>query len=98
MSDRLIVNDRLTRLTWQITLATALLAAIALNIADLSIRLDLSANMVAIISGYVFLTIHYRFVRQNAEVARALISFGQLVTVVLMGILLTYAASAVPLP
>lgn len=98
ISGRLIVNDRLTRLSWQITLAIALLTACALDIAGLSIRLDLSASTVAIISAYLFLTIHYRFVRQNAEVARALISFGQLVVVVLMGLLLTYAASVVPLP
>ena len=98
MQDRLIADYRLSCLTWQITLATAILTAISFNIAGLSVRVELSANMVVIISGYAFLTIYYRFIRQNAEVARALISFGQLATVILMGIMLTYAASTVPLP
>ena len=98
MKDYLMMDDRLSSLTWQITLAIAILTAISFNIVNLSVRVDLSANMVATISGYAFLTIYCRFIRQSVEVARALISFGQLVTVVLMGIMLSYAASAVPLP
>jgi membrane-associated phospholipid phosphatase len=98
MSDESIVDGRRTKLVWQITLSTVLLAALALNVAALSIRLDLSANMVAAVSAYIFLLIYYRIVRPNPEVGRALISFGQLVTVVTMGILLSYAASTVPLP
>jgi membrane-associated phospholipid phosphatase len=98
MHDRSVMDDRLTSVTWQVTLAIAILAALSSNVIGLSVRVDLSANMVAIISGYAFLTIYCRFIRQNVEVARALISFGQLVTVILMGIMLTYAASAVPLP
>lgn len=98
MDDQSIMDDRLSSLAWQITLALALLTAIAFNIVDLSVRVDLSATTVAIISGYAFLTIYYRFIRQRPGVARPLIGFGQLFTVVLMGIMLTYAASAVPLP
>ena len=98
MRDCLVIDDRLSRLTWQVTLAMAILAAISFNIVGLTARVDLSANTVALVSGYVFLTIHCRFVRQNAEETRALIGFGQLVTVIIMGIMLSYAASAVPLP
>jgi len=92
------MDDRLSSLASQITLAMAVLTAISLNLVGLSVRVDLSATMVALISGYAFLTIHYRFVRQNAGVARALIGFGQLVTVVVLGIMLSYAATAMPLP
>jgi membrane-associated phospholipid phosphatase len=98
MHRRSIIDDKLPSITWQITLAIAILVAAAFNIAGLSVRVDLSANIVAIISGYTFLTIYFRFIRQNAAIARALISFGQLTTVILMGIMLSYAASAVPLP
>jgi membrane-associated phospholipid phosphatase len=98
MHHRSIIDDRLSSITWQITLAIAILAATAFNIVGLSVRVELSANVAAIIAGYAFLTIYCRFIRQNAEVARALISFGQLATVILMGIMLSYAASAVPLP
>lgn len=98
MQPCLIANDRLSCLTRQTTLAIAILTTVAFNITDLSVRVDISANMVALISGYAFLAIHWRFVRQNAEVARAIISFGQLATVILMGIMLSYAASTVQMP
>jgi hypothetical protein len=98
MPDRLIIDDRLSRLTWQIILATAILVAISFNIVGLTVRIELSANAVALISGYIFLTIYCRFVRQNAAEACALIGLGQLVTIIIMGMMLSYAASAVPLP
>lgn len=98
MRDRSIMDDRLSSLTGQVTLAMAIMAAISFNLVGLTARVDLSANTVALVSGYVFLTIHCRYVRQNAEEARALIGFGQLVTVIIMGIMLSYAGSAVPLP
>jgi membrane-associated phospholipid phosphatase len=98
MHDRSTMDDRLPNLTWQITLAMAMLTAIALNLTGLNIRVELSADALVIIAGYAFLTIYYRFICPKAGVARGFISFGQLVTVVLMGLLLSYAASAVPLP
>ncbi len=76
----------------------AVLAAIALNITGLSVRVELSASTLVIISGYAALAIYCRFVRQNVEVARALIGFGQLVSVIVLGIMLNYAVSTVALP
>lgn len=98
MHNRSTIEDRLPIVTWQITLAMAILTAIALNLAGLDIRVELSADALMIIGGYAFLTVYYRSISQKPGIARALVSFGQLVAVVLMGILLSYAASAAPLP
>ena len=98
MPPRSIIDDRLSTVTWRITLAMAVLAAIALNITGLSVRVELSASTLVIISGYAALAIYCRFVRQNVEVARALIGFGQLVSVIVLGIMLNYAVSTVALP
>jgi membrane-associated phospholipid phosphatase len=98
MDIRSTIDDRLPSLAWQATLAITILALIAFTIVGLRVRVDVSPNMVVMISGYVFLTVYYRFVRQSPEIACTLISFGQLLVVILMGIMLSYAASAVPLP
>ncbi|MET3153983.1 membrane-associated phospholipid phosphatase [Bradyrhizobium diazoefficiens] len=99
MRYRSIGDDRLlSTVTWQATLAIALLAALALNLVGLSFSVDLSADALVLMSLYAFLTIYFSFVRPNAEAARILTCFGQLVVVVLMGIALSYAASTVPLP
>jgi membrane-associated phospholipid phosphatase len=99
MSDRSIRDDRLlSAVTSQTTLGIALLAALAMNLVGLSCSFELSADTAVLLTSYVFLTVYVSFVRPNAELARVLICFGQLVVVILMGLLLTYAASAVPLP
>lgn len=99
MHDRSNTDDRLlSTVTWQTTLAIALLAALSLSLVGLSCSIEVSAETLVLMSVYAFVAIYFSFVRPNSKIARVLICFGQLVVVILMGIMLSYAASTVPLP
>jgi membrane-associated phospholipid phosphatase len=91
-------NEALTTVTWQTTLGLAIVTVLSLNIVGLSCSIDLSADSLVQICFYASLTIYFSFVRPNRAVARVLICFGQLVIVILMGIMLSYAASTIQMP
>ncbi|WP_210191534.1 phosphatase PAP2 family protein, partial [Bradyrhizobium guangdongense] len=92
-------DDRLlSTVTWQTTMAIALLAALSLSLAGLGCSIEVSADTLVLMSCYAFCAIYFSFVRPNPKIARGLICFGQLVVVILMGVMLSYAASTVPLP
>jgi membrane-associated phospholipid phosphatase len=88
----------LSRLAWQVTLAITSLTVISLQIVDLRFHGHMTPEIIALITGYVCLVVYYRFIRQDHGIACMVISVGQLVVVMVMGIMLTYVASTVPLP
>lgn len=88
----------LPRLAWQATLALTSLTVVSLQIVDLRFHGDFSPETIALITGYLGLLVYYRFIRQDHGIACMVISIGQLAVVTLMGIMLTYVASTVPLP
>ena len=67
------------------------------HFAGLKVRIHVTPDF-AFVPGYIFLIIYCRFIWQKIEIARMLISVGQLTIVVIMGLMLSYAASTVPLP
>jgi membrane-associated phospholipid phosphatase len=88
----------LSRLAWQVTLAITSLTVISLQIVGLRFRGHMTPEIIALITGLVCLVVYYRFIRQDHGIASMVISVGQLVVVMVMGIMLTYVASTVPLP
>jgi hypothetical protein len=93
-----ISDFMLSRLAWQATLAITSLTVISLQIVGLRFHGHMTPAITALITGYLCLVVYYRFIRQDHGIACMLISIGQLVIVMVMGIMLTYVASTVPLP
>lgn len=98
MQNRPTINHRLSALAWQVTLGMTILVTAWFKIVGLSVQLEVTPDMIALVPGYVFLIVYCRFIRPNTAIARMLITVGQLVIVVVMGIMLSYAASSVTLP
>jgi membrane-associated phospholipid phosphatase len=89
---------RLFHLAWQATLAITGLTIVSLQVAGLGFHGRISPEAIALIAIYLGLLVYYRFIRRDHGIARMVISVGQLTAVTVMGIMLTYAASSVPLP
>ncbi|MCG6206146.1 phosphatase PAP2 family protein [Rhodopseudomonas sp. HC1] len=66
----------------------------------LRIRIDLTSNpaLLAAIAAYTAVTIYYAKFRAEPSIVAALISMGQLVLLLVLGVLLTYVAIAIGLP
>ena len=88
----------LSRLAWQVTLAITSLAVISFQIVGLRFHGHMAPEIIALITGYVCLVVYYRFIRRDHGIACMVITVGQLTVVMVMGIMLTYVASTVPLP
>jgi len=87
-----------TRLAWQVTLAIITLTFISLQIVGLKFHGRMTPEIIVLLTGYTCLIAYYRFIRQDGGIARMVISIGQLVVVMIMGLMLTYVASTVPMP
>lgn len=81
-------------------LIAAMASAVVLGFALLGLRIDFTSSptLLCIGAGYAAAVWYYKFVRGEAVLAAAMITVGQLFLVLLLGILLTYSASAVCLP
>jgi membrane-associated phospholipid phosphatase len=88
----------LGRVLW--LLVAGMAAAISIGFALLGLRLDVSSNLMlpGIGVGYTAVVMYYRHVRRECLLACAMTTVGQLFLVLLLGIMLTYAASAIGLP
>jgi membrane-associated phospholipid phosphatase len=86
------------RLLWLLILVMSAIAVV--SFATLSLRIDLPSNpsLIAIGLAYAGVTWFYSAIRRDARLAGALTAVGQLFLVLLAGLMLTYAASAVGLP
>jgi len=93
-----IANERSSALAWQATLAITALTVISLQVVGLGFHGNISAETIALISVYFCLLVSYRFIRRDRGIACMVIGIGQLTVVTVMGLMLTYAASTVPLP
>lgn len=88
----------MTRTIW-LLIAAMVICAVA-GFAVLGLRIDLSSNptLVAIACGYSAITLYYTMIRREPQLAVYLVAAAQLFLVLFVGLLLTYAASAVGLP
>jgi membrane-associated phospholipid phosphatase len=93
-----ISDYMLSRRAWQITLAMVCLTIVSAQIVGLEFRGRLTPELKTLIAGLICLAVFYRFVRRDQGIVRMVISMGQLVVVMIMGLMLTYVASTVPLP
>ncbi len=91
-------NERLSALAWQVTLGMTVLVMVSFNLIGLCVKVHVTADMIAYVPGYVFLVVYCRLIWRKIEIARMLIAVGQLAIVIIMGLMLSYAASAVPFP
>jgi hypothetical protein len=89
---------RLSRTVWlQIVIMTSIVAS-GLALLGLSINFTSNISLLALVSAYVGLTWFYRRVRCDETIAGPLEAVGQLLVIMLLGLLLTYIASATALP
>jgi len=93
-----ISDYMLSRRAWQITLAMVSLTIVSAQIVGLQFHGRLTPELKTLIAGLICLVVFYRFVRRDQEIVCMVISMGQLVVVMVMGLMLTYVASTVPLP
>lgn len=93
-----ISDYMLSRRAWQITLAMVSLTIVSAQIVGLEFHGRLTPELKTLIAGLICLIVFYRFVRRDHEIVCMVISIGQLVVVMVMGLMLTYVASTVPLP
>lgn len=93
-----LADSRMTRAVWLLILSMAL--CLAVSFAALGLRVDLSSNpaLIVIVCGYTALTIYYAAFRHEPRLVAILVAAAQLFLVLFIGLLLTYAASAVGLP
>jgi membrane-associated phospholipid phosphatase len=91
-------NERFSALAWQVTLGMAILVVVWFNIVGLHVSVHVTPDMMAYVPGYIFLIVYCRLIWRKLEIARMLIAVGQLTIVIIMGLMLSYAASTVPLP
>ena len=92
------VDDRFSALAWQVTLGMTILVVVWFSIVGLCVKVHVTPDMMAYVPGYIFLIVYCRLIWRKIEVARMLIAVGQLAIVIIMGLMLSYAASSVPLP
>lgn len=98
MKNHTAANDRCSTLAWQVTLGITLLVVACFNVFGLRVKLHVTPDMMAVVPGYIFLIVYCRLIWHKIAIARMLITVGQLAVVIIMGLMLSYAASAVPLP
>jgi membrane-associated phospholipid phosphatase len=91
-------NDRLAALAWQTTLVMTILVVVWFSIVGLCVKVHVTPDVMAFVPGYVFLIVYCRLIWKKLYAARMLIAVGQLTIVIVMGLMLSYAASAVALP
>lgn len=98
VGDAGLTARRADEVIWAVVAAMAWLLAAMLWKTGLS--LDLASNPALPIAAacYILLTCFYVFVRKIPVIAEALILFGQITLMMLLGLLLSYAVSAVPFP
>ena len=75
-----------------------ILVVVWFSIVGLCVKVHVTPDMMAYVPGYIFLIVYCRLIWRKIEVARMLIAVGQLAIVIIMGLMLSYAASSVPLP
>jgi len=92
------VGERSSALAWQVTLGMTILVVVWFNIVGLRVSVHVTPDMMAYVPGYIFLTVYCRLIWRKIETARMLIAVGQLAIVIIMGLMLSYAASTVTLP
>jgi membrane-associated phospholipid phosphatase len=93
-----ISDIMLSRLAWQATLAITGLTIVSLQVVGLRFHGHLAPELIALMTGYLCLVAYYRFFRRDIGIACMVVTVGQLTVVMVMGIMLTYVASTVPLP
>jgi len=91
-------NERFSALAWQVTLGMTILVVVWFNIVGLRVSVHVTPDMMAYVPSYIFLIVYCRLIWMKIEIARMLIAVGQLAIVIIMGLMLSYAASTVPLP
>src|SRR5260370_12329798 len=93
-----LVTQSLSRLAWSMILAMAL--AVWISFAALGLHIDFASNwpLVAVMLIYAVAALFYLHVRRDRRIADMLVVVAQLFLTLLLGLLLTYAASAVALP
>lgn len=91
-------GNRITTVLWQLIALMAI--GVGISFVVLQIRVDLASNPTLIVATvlYTAVIVCYARLRQSAEIVTGMISFGQLVLILLLGVLLTYAATAVAIP
>ena len=92
------VEARLTRTLWW--LIAAMFATTAVGFPALGLRIDVSSNLalVGIVAFYVGVAVIYATVRRDEFILAAMTTMGQFFLVLLGGVFLTYAATAVAMP
>ncbi|HVV41902.1 MAG TPA: phosphatase PAP2 family protein [Nitrobacter sp.] len=97
-TDAVSADPRMTRTIWVLIILMAFCTATSL--AMLGIRVDFSSNppLIATACGYAIVAVYYTVVRREPRLTSVLIATAQLFLVLFIGLLLTYAASAVDLP
>lgn len=98
MQNSTTVNERASALAWQATLGMTILVVVCFKMVGLSVKVYVTPDMIAFVPSYIFLIVYCRLIWRKIETARMLIAVGQLAIVIIMGIMLTYAASTVPFP
>jgi len=98
MQNGAIVNERSSALAWQVTLGMTILVVVCFSMVGLCVKIHVTPDMMAFVPGYIFLIVYCRLIWSKIEAARMLITVGQLAIVIIMGLMLSYAASAVPFP
>lgn len=91
-------NERSSALAWQATLAITMLVVASFTVIGLRVKVHVTPDMMAWVPGYIFLVVYCRLIWRKIEIARMLIAVGQLAIAIIMGLMLSYAASTVPLP
>ncbi len=93
-----LVTQSLSRLAWSMILAMAL--AVWISFAAVGLHVDFASNwpLVAVMLIYAVAALFYLHVRRDRRIADMLVVVAQLFLTLLLGLLLTYAASAVALP
>jgi membrane-associated phospholipid phosphatase len=92
------VTRALAGLCWAMVLAMAV--AVGISFAALGLRVDPSSNwpLVLVALCYAVATFFYLHIRSDRQIGNMLVVVAQLFLMLLLGLLLTYAASAVALP
>jgi hypothetical protein len=92
------VTQSLSRLAWLMVLSMVL--AVWISFGTLGLRIDFASNwpLIAAMLVYAAAAFFYLYIRRDRRIAEMLVVVAQLYLTLLLGLLLTYAASAVALP
>jgi hypothetical protein len=88
----------MTRAIWFLIALMAFCAGVGFAMLGLRVGLSTNPTLVAIACGYTVITVYYTMIRREPLLAITLVAAAQLFLVLFVGLLLTYAASAVGLP